>query len=483
MSVPNLEEPLERLNYFNSQRLEAVDFRLEQLYHIRVRRWLNKSLYSPGIAAGLEVQKNPNDSHSVIVSPGLALDIDGREIIVLEERIVKVCGTPRRPDGVRLGNYLVISYGEDKVAPMQDGCRVSVAKPTSAASCNCRGSTKSRKSGDCGCGGTGNGGSCSCGSSNSASRELSWGAPSRIRSEPLLLFQDAWPSDTQRKILLAQVVLNEQCQVEDIKSGMRRYATATKPPNTTPISIEGEKDIDAANPKNLRFHIEGGFPDTATLYLQGAQLSTLFYTELGRHGHALSISLSSTGATAAHQHSLDSVATSTQPGHSHTIEANTEDSGNALELHGKDQRSNLNTTVELTVSNAGEHSHSFAAGTMTGLAGAGAGHTHTVTASLAQTGVTNRNADDNRPMLTFVDSLHVDFDGNDVTAQIIAQLQALNPAWTQLGDGSNTHEFVKNGTGPIDLRQLGVDLSPGAHVLTFRVGSGGGKVLYNLYVS
>ena len=50
-----IEKPIDRLNYFNGQRLEATDFKTEQDYHIRVRRWLNKSLYSAGIARGLEV--------------------------------------------------------------------------------------------------------------------------------------------------------------------------------------------------------------------------------------------------------------------------------------------------------------------------------------------------------------------------------------------------------------------------------------------
>jgi len=38
------EKVLERLNYYNGQRLEASDLKVEQEYHIRVRRWLNKSL-------------------------------------------------------------------------------------------------------------------------------------------------------------------------------------------------------------------------------------------------------------------------------------------------------------------------------------------------------------------------------------------------------------------------------------------------------
>src|SRR5438094_368397 len=50
------EKPLERLNYYNGQRLEARDLKLEQEYHIRVRRWLNKSLYTSGRTGLAEVE-------------------------------------------------------------------------------------------------------------------------------------------------------------------------------------------------------------------------------------------------------------------------------------------------------------------------------------------------------------------------------------------------------------------------------------------
>ena len=479
MSVPNLiEEPLDRLNYFNSQRLEALDFRLEQAYHIRVRRWLNKSLYASGIAAGLEVQKDPDDPHSVIVSPGLALDIDGREIIVLEEQRIKVCGTPKRPDGVQLGNYLVISYGEAKVAPLQDGCRVVTPKSSGAsAPCSCRGSGFTAKV-DCGCGG-------STSSSTSTARDYSWGAPSRIRSEPLLLFQDAWPSDTQRKILLGQVVLNDTCQVEDILAGMRRYTTAIKPPNTTPISIEGEKDIDASNPKILRFHIEGGFPGVATLYLQAAKFSSLFYTEMGRHKHTITVTVDPHDEVKEHFHTLDEITTELEsPEHTHRINARTKSDQDGIDLAANDApNTNLNDKVGLSVSD-GEHFHKILAGTTTGPAGQLDPFLHVVDATLGFEGVSSPTTLNTGPKLTFVDGLLVSFDGVDITPQILAQLQAMNaPAWAVFGDGTGTHELVTNGTGAIDLRQLGVDLSPGAHTLLFQVSSGGGQIQYNLYVS
>ncbi len=86
------EKPLERLNYYNGQRLEAKDLKLEQEYHIRVRRWLNKSLYSSGIAQGLTVRveklkENNTEKPVIIVSPGLAIDTQGREIILEKDRL------------------------------------------------------------------------------------------------------------------------------------------------------------------------------------------------------------------------------------------------------------------------------------------------------------------------------------------------------------------------------------------------------------
>src|SRR5688500_18747282 len=141
MTAPELllpEDPLDRLNYFNSQRLEAIDFRLEQAYHMRVRRWINRSLYSAGVGAGLEVTAHPVDKHAVVVSPGLALDWLGREVILLNERKIMACGTPRRADGVTFGNYLVIAYREEKVAPQSDGCRVQGVYDSGLDACGCK---------------------------------------------------------------------------------------------------------------------------------------------------------------------------------------------------------------------------------------------------------------------------------------------------------------------------------------------------------
>lgn len=470
------EDPLERLNYFNSQRLEAIDFRLEQAYHMRVRRWLNRTLYSAGIGAGLEVTKDPLDSHAVIVSPGLALDSLGRETILLNERKVMACGTPRRADGVTFGNYLVIAYREEKVAPQSDGCRVQGVYDTGLDACGCTRSALDTNScnGGCGCDGCKSGGG-QCGTAGAEA--YAWGAPSRIRSEPLLMFQDSWPTESSGKILLAQVELDAQCVVIGVKSGMRRYASASKPPTTVPISLEGEKDIDKDNSKVLTFHIEGGYPDTALLYLQGFKFSSLYYTELGRHTHAVTATTDKPKKNLKHSHGLVTFKLKNDGAHTHDLRM--EDEGNMLETDP-----GAGEWRDDGCANAGDHGHSIEEFVLEEKLDEWE-HDHKVTASATNTGVTDINARAGIAR-TYLDTLQISFDGSNITPQVLAQLEALNPGnWAELGDGGSSHELVIHGTGAIDLRQIdGIDLNPGtAHTLIFAVASGGGQLHYNVYVS
>jgi hypothetical protein len=72
---------VKRLNYFNSQFLVERDFLDEQAYHITMRRLHNKALRSWGIVNGLNVAKTGDKE--VSISPGLAVDAAGREIVIL----------------------------------------------------------------------------------------------------------------------------------------------------------------------------------------------------------------------------------------------------------------------------------------------------------------------------------------------------------------------------------------------------------------
>lgn len=256
------EKPLERLNYYNGRPLDAADLKTEQEYHIRTRRWLNKSLYSAGIARGLEVRKVPG-SRTVMVSPGLALDSEGREIILLEDTPVEVCSYAGDNDSTVVGNYLVIEYAEETMAYEKGGCAVRAE-----------------------------------GTSVNQSTTV-WGGPSRIQAQVKFSWVPFVPHPGSNQIVLARVELAEGCKtVHQIDAGARRYIGAASAATVKQYALEGEKEV-AAIPApggapllvkgTVRFHVRGRQPNSVTLYLKAEELSALHYTELAAHTHSLSV--------------------------------------------------------------------------------------------------------------------------------------------------------------------------------------------------
>jgi hypothetical protein len=251
------EKPIERLNYYNGQRLEADDLKLEQEYHIRVRRWLNRSLYSAGIASGLQV-KEEKEGLNVVVSPGLALDFEGREIILLEEERICAIGKHNMVGEVDVGFYLTIQYREQKVAEEPGSCTPKNGSRKKAAS------------------------------------RLASGGPSRVLAKPILSWSDELPHESSGKIVLARVLLDENCKnIQTVQNDVRDYVGASSASKVHQYALEGERDIDPENPGRIYFHIRGRQPSAVTLYLRAEKFSTLYYTEMGWHGHSISI----TGST------------------------------------------------------------------------------------------------------------------------------------------------------------------------------------------
>jgi hypothetical protein len=436
-SLPKL--PLDRLNYYNGQRLEAEDFRLEQEYHIRVRRWLNKSLYSWGIAAGLEVTVKEGDAHKVIVHPGMALDAEGREIILLEAREMQVMGTPSTAAGLVFGNYLVIQYTEEKVAPQEDGCCVP---------------TKDKKG-----------------------QKIAWGGPSRIACKPHIQWLNNWPTEASGKIVLAQVELDDACAVRDIRTAVRKYVGPVKADFVRALAIEGEKDIDSENTKELYFHIEGGLPNSVMLYLRGSKFSTLYYTEMGSHNHVIDVALDSFSTDLSHFHKISEGQTGPGTKHRHAIWV---DDGQEAPGVDVDTGDGWNSTI---ISEEDSHTHPFE-----GLTTDSRLSTLTVDQSASGTAAL-RGAPDQTvrsgSSYKYVNDLQVVFDDQDITQALLAQLRDRDGQnmWATLGNGQASHDLIITGTGAIDLMRLGVDLSPGEHHITLKVPDGGGKIHYNLYVS
>lgn len=485
---------LERLHFFDGQRLVAKDLELEQKYHMRVRRLLNHGLYSAGVVNGLEVSQV--DLWNVKVSAGLSLDPRGREMILLSDAVLRVPGGLPTPP--MQGYYLVIQYSEE-------------AEPGTLADCR---------------------------------QGVGTTPPARIKEYPTISWTETWPDHqycgvkghpADCAVVLALVILDKKCQVIKIESAVRQYARSTMPPQVQPFALEGEKDIDNANPKVVHFQIRGGLPDSAVLFLWAGAISSLFYTELGSHAHGVGVA--GTGATASdlgnHTHAGNDGQADPAGTHNHEIRITGVNVGglaaadtfgfildpgagavlnvvgsflgdpsqndailtgadpsywfgsNALVSRGPASGPNQGDPRHDYIQTDGVHTHKVTGlTTTTPNPNQATAHKHTLTGSVALAGntapllgSTPYQARDGKPALSYPDAVHVKVDGNDITALILTKL-----GWTQLGDGSGNHAFVTSGTGAIDLVQLGVPLLVGPHTVEIRVNQGGGKVLYNLYV-
>jgi hypothetical protein len=103
---------VERLRFFNGQRLFASDLQgLEALN--RELRWLhNRSLHQAGIGSGFAVSGR-KDEREVTIGPGYAIDAEGREIILTQSLVEPVPPNAGEPDGSPILYDLTVSYPED----------------------------------------------------------------------------------------------------------------------------------------------------------------------------------------------------------------------------------------------------------------------------------------------------------------------------------------------------------------------------------
>lgn len=492
-----IEPPLERLNYYNGQRLEAGDLKLEQEYHIRTRRWLNKSLYTTGIASDLDVRAEKG-TRTVIVSPGLALDAEGREILLLEEARLTVPGKPHKKaqgsDATVEGLYLTIRYHEESIHEERNGCVPQIE-----------------------------------GSKQNGHRPA-WGGPARVQTKPQFNWRDSLPYESSGEVLLAQVELTPDCsQVHQVNTGVRRYVGAASDAKVRQYALEGERHIDKDNPGRIYFHIRGRQPNAVTLYLRVEKFSALFYTELGYHEHNPTISNGNVTGQASsidvHRHGVTAL-TLTGGSHSnHSVTAfisglqvppplpppppfqprpvGSPDhlltavpiAGGVPPLAPWPGPENMVVEVGLQIG-GGNHPHTLGGLTDAPSQVAPALHTHPLSINVrnAPAGVTDPTppkytAHSGSP-LTYVDNLQV-LIGPDTsrvvnhTNDIVNQLRAAQPTetWDKLGNGGGGHALAVKGTGEIKLDFLpNVAFTEGEYVIELRVNSGGGRILYNLYV-
>lgn len=103
-----MANPIKRLNYFNGQFLRAPDFTEEQTYHLEMRRRHNENLHTWGIADGLELQYTIGSSQ-IEIAEGMAIDSEGREIVLVEKANKDLSGF------VNKTVYVTIAYKDELV--------------------------------------------------------------------------------------------------------------------------------------------------------------------------------------------------------------------------------------------------------------------------------------------------------------------------------------------------------------------------------
>jgi hypothetical protein len=103
---------LERVQFFNGQRLFAQDLQTLESFN-REMRWLhNQSLHQPGVGNGYGVVGNKGD-RQVTVTPGYAIDACGREIVLTEAHIEPVPPVAGDALGNPIFYDLAVSYPND----------------------------------------------------------------------------------------------------------------------------------------------------------------------------------------------------------------------------------------------------------------------------------------------------------------------------------------------------------------------------------
>jgi hypothetical protein len=113
MNVLGQTRFVERLQFFNGQRLFATDLQGLEAFN-RELRWLhNRSLHQPGIGSGFGVS-GAKGAREVKIGAGYAIDALGREIILTEdEHVEPIPPVAADEEGRPVVYYLTVSYPSD----------------------------------------------------------------------------------------------------------------------------------------------------------------------------------------------------------------------------------------------------------------------------------------------------------------------------------------------------------------------------------
>jgi hypothetical protein len=112
MSIIGTAQFLERIQFFNGQRLFASDLQALESFNREMRCLHNQSLHQPGIGNGYGVAGNIGD-RQVTISPGYALDALGEEIILTEPLVLPIPPVADNGSGGSVFYDLTVSYPQD----------------------------------------------------------------------------------------------------------------------------------------------------------------------------------------------------------------------------------------------------------------------------------------------------------------------------------------------------------------------------------
>lgn len=193
-----MADEIKRLHYYDQQFLREPDFTDEQKYHMDMRRRHNRTMHGWGIVEGMKVVIK--DSQTVTIQAGMALDADGREIIIGQAQDIAI---PGGPSNANKTYYVAVKYKspEDLTDPPPPQDVITPADRT------------------------------------------------RVTERPDFPAPNlSLPADPSRTVVLCAVLLNASGNVLSINEGSRQYV---------PKGIAGKFGIGTLDPQN-KLDIEGG---------------------------------------------------------------------------------------------------------------------------------------------------------------------------------------------------------------------------------
>jgi hypothetical protein len=217
---------IKRLNYFQGQFLHAQDFIDEQNYHIESLQYHNNYLHTWGVAGGLEVE---GSDRKITVRKGLAVDSEGRQIILDTDRVIDLAAFP----STLKTRYITIAYHDENTDPVNET------------------GVDGRK---------------------------------RKTEEPAIECKDVKPQDQLAALILAEVTLNNDLMVERIdNTTLRKNAgiiagdlevkSVTFPPLKNPVKIERTSGNDlrifGSQATAAGLHVSGPLSTAAGLHVGG----------------------------------------------------------------------------------------------------------------------------------------------------------------------------------------------------------------------